>query len=824
LAEKHKISFVKAHQGECKHLLELIDFPFDQYQRYRITQEIADMIRCHLGRTCLSVLDVGGFFRAITGDDMLPIAKFLPDDTTVVVDLAECAIPSYVQGSGTRLPFADESFDVVSTCDTLEHVPPAKRLAFVDELLRVAAHYVILAAPFDDERTRLAEQIIFDYVKAFYNFEQPQLQEHIENGLPDQDEVRNWLDQHGYPYADFASGYLHHWLPMMLLKHYLFGHPRTARLHVKIDRYYNVNFYHLDHRTPGYRHVFVISKSVDNVDFVAQVSRTFQPQPGSPADDGAAFARSLLTLIEWEREWQREQEQGKLYAVVRALKDNAQVQELVIRAQELNELRDLVERSIHPGVAPVPARGESGVPPVGEGVLLISPLCFDQKKPAPAARYWELARVLSHDNRVTLVGADSETLSHPGLKLLPYGPERGWETLVAGHQTVVVQCPLLLRHPDLSNAIVSQGKYLVIDLYDPFPLASLPGLADVSRSVRTSLVEWSSFNEQIKQADFFLCSDERQRDFWLGMLGAHFRLNPHTYRDDPTVRRLIDLVPFGLPSEPPVHKRRVLKGVHPRVASTDKLAVWLGELDARTDPLTLLQAWASVVAERQDAKLLFICTIPERRYAQESAPEMERRAVHLSKELGLYNRFVFFHAAVPYEARQNYLLEADLGLYLHAPHLATWYTCSAPLLDYVWAGLPMITTRGNSLERVVDTSALGRSVEPGDVSSLTAAILDLLHEPQPKVKRQQDFARVASHLTWDRVAEPLNRYCQSPWRAADRRVPEYAKWSSTVWQRLLIDRIRTQEHIETLRNGRMMRLMATTQRFWQRIRGGDKTS
>jgi Methyltransferase domain len=311
--------------------LALEDFPFDQYQRYRITQEIVNMIRLHLDRPRLHVLDVGGFFRTIIGEDILPITEFLPDDDVVAVDMTQGKLPSYVLGSGASLPFADGSFDVITTCDTLEHVPPAARFAFVEELLRVTSRYVILAAPFDDERTRLAEQIIFDYDKIFYGVEQPQLKEHAENGLPDRDEVRGWLDRSGYLYVDFASGYLHHWLPMMLLKHYLFGFQEAIQLHIRVDRYYNLNFYHLDHRTPAYRHVFLVSKAKEDTDLLAQVAQTFQSQPGSPADDGMAFARSLLTLIEWEREWHRERERSKLELL------QAEFQAELMRAKQENE-------------------------------------------------------------------------------------------------------------------------------------------------------------------------------------------------------------------------------------------------------------------------------------------------------------------------------------------------------------------------------------------------------------------------------------------------------------------------------------------------------
>ena len=58
----------------------------------------------------------------------------------------------------------------------------------------------------------------------------------------------------------------------------------------------------------------------------------------------------------------------------------------------------------------------------------------------------------------------------------------------------------------------------------------------------------------------FSPASAEQRDYWLGALTAFGRLSPEAYADDRTLRRLIDLAPFGLSSAPPEHTRQVLKG------------------------------------------------------------------------------------------------------------------------------------------------------------------------------------------------------------------------------------------------------------------------
>ncbi|MCF0440221.1 class I SAM-dependent methyltransferase [Klebsiella pneumoniae] len=51
-----------------------------------------------------------------------------------------------VKADGCMLPFKDDVFDVVMSCETLEHVPPEKRITFLGELCRVSRRLVFVTA------------------------------------------------------------------------------------------------------------------------------------------------------------------------------------------------------------------------------------------------------------------------------------------------------------------------------------------------------------------------------------------------------------------------------------------------------------------------------------------------------------------------------------------------------------------------------------------------------------------------------------------------------------------------------------------------------
>ncbi len=231
---------------------DFLELPFDQFQRYKAARDFADAVRPAPGES-LKVLDVGGFPGLMV--------DWLPDDSVTVVDVIEAEAPNYIQASGAELPFEDSSFDLVCTCDTLEHVPAGERDAFLRELARVSKEYLFMTAPFADERTTMAEEILYGYVERVLKTDFVTLREHLDNGLPDLDATLSGLSTAGFSTEDFPSGYLYHWLPMMVAKHHLMSHPETDELHRRVDRFYNLNYSPHDCREPSYRRVIVGSKA-----------------------------------------------------------------------------------------------------------------------------------------------------------------------------------------------------------------------------------------------------------------------------------------------------------------------------------------------------------------------------------------------------------------------------------------------------------------------------------------------------------------------------------------------------------------------------------
>ena len=164
--------------------------------------------------------------------------------------------------------------------------------------------------------------------------------------------------------------------------------------------------------------------------------------------------------------------------------------------------------------------------------------------------------------------------------------------------------------------------------------------------------------------------------------------------------------------------------------------------------------------------------------------EAAAKAIKFSQELGLYDKQVFFYDWVPYQERQNYLLEADIGASLHLNHIETRFSFRTRFLDYLWAGLPILTTAGDILSDEVTRWGLGKVVKNGDAEQVGQALIELLTTPNLRQEYQPRFEQVREKYEWETVMTPLLKFCEAPYRAADkeylRHIP-LVEAGSTAW-------------------------------------------
>lgn len=392
------------------------------------------------------------------------------------------------------------------------------------------------------------------------------------------------------------------------------------------------------------------------------------------------------------------------------------------------------------------------------------------KMAGPAIRAWHVAAALSVEHDVELVTTTLCTVEHPRFRCrVVTGKEL--QALEQWCDVFFFQGFIMAKFPWLRDS----GKVIVVDIYDPFHLEQLEQAKDQGEPERTVVVRncVATLNQQLLRGDYFLCASEKQRDFWLGQLASLGRVNPLTYDVDETLESLIAVAPFGLSETAPVHTRAVLKGVVEGIGLNDKVILWGGGIYNWFDPLTLLHAVDKLRHRRPDVRLFFLGL----RHPNPDVPEM-RMAVaarNLSDSLGLTGRYAFFNAEwVRYDDRQSYLLEADIGVSTHLDHVETAFSFRTRMLDYLWASLPIVATRGDTLAELVERERLGLTAPAGDVDALEEALFRLLDDDGLAAECRKNIAAIAPTFSWSNVLAPLVAFCREPHRAPDLLLPELA--------------------------------------------------
>ena len=420
-----------------------------------------------------------------------------------------------------------------------------------------------------------------------------------------------------------------------------------------------------------------------------------------------------------------------------------------------------------------PATLEGAVAPatVRSRIVVATADTLKPQMAGPAIRAWQIAAALAADHDVRLVTTSDCLLTSPDFDVRRIVDEAGARELEAWCDVLFFQGNVLDEYPFLNRT----SKVVIVDLYDPFHLEQLEQTREHPAETRRLVVgnAVAEANKQCLRGDFLVCASEKQRDFWLGHLAALGRLNTVSYDDDNTLRSLIDVAPFGISPQPPQAVRPRLKGVVDGIGRDDKVILWGGGIYNWFDPLTLIRAVDVLRTRRDDVRLFFLGM----QHPHPHVPEMRMSfaARQLSDELGLTGTHVFFNEEwVRYDERADYLLEADLGVSNHLDHVETAFSFRTRMLDYLWAGLPMVCTRGDVFAALVDAHGLGLTVDASDVAGLADALEKVLSDDEFAAQCRENVRALAPEYHWSRVLAPLVEFCRAPRRAPDL-LDDYAR-------------------------------------------------
>lgn len=396
-------------------------------------------------------------------------------------------------------------------------------------------------------------------------------------------------------------------------------------------------------------------------------------------------------------------------------------------------------------------------------ILVLSRSVVGPKMASPGVRAYQIAGALGRampEADVTLgYPDDHEPVAppHPGVRMVSYG-SNAEALFLAGQSDVTIS----RNFPPQFARLLGKTR-LALDGFTPLYVEWMElSKRDILPKWRRTWVASNRWylNMQLTLADFIFCADERQRDLWIGMMMALALVPSDVYERDPSLRKIIDVVPYGVSQRPLDAIERPLRGAVDGINIGDRVILWNGGITEWNDIDTLLHAMARIARRRPEVKLVFMgVDHPDLVFGPNTG--VARHAVELARELGLENRNVFFRGGwVPYERIDDYLAEADLSVCLGYENLESRFAFRTRYVDLFRARVPLLCTRGDVLAERVEREPLGITVPERDIEAVERGIDRLLDDVAFNDVCKANMRVVAEELSWDRVVQPLVDFCR----------------------------------------------------------------
>ena len=389
----------------------------------------------------------------------------------------------------------------------------------------------------------------------------------------------------------------------------------------------------------------------------------------------------------------------------------------------------------------------------------------------PGIRVWEMVLSLSkeEDFEVGLACPDFSKINskdQPELNIFKYSLQKENELIDFASQfdIFILSGYIFHKFPRLANL----RKLIIADLYIPFVLENL----FVYDSKEFKLEDCQLIHNRdlgvhtnlLLNSHHFLCANQRQKDFYSGMLTSINKINPYLLKFDKELSKIFTIVPYGIRQKKKKKDAKVLRGVIPGIKESDVILIWGGVISNWFDPFILIEAIEEVVKINPSIKLFFLSTKHPNPLLMKfpKADEAEK----LASRKKLLNQSIFFNKNwIPYEERHNYFLESDVGVSTHLEHFETRFSFRTRILDYIYFNTPILCSKGDFFESYIENNSIGITVTPSDREELKKAILSF-GDKKLRENFKNNIKRVEKEFYWDTLLLPLkcklrNREMQS---------------------------------------------------------------
>lgn len=266
---------------------------------------------------------------------------------------------------------------------------------------------------------------------------------------------------------------------------------------------------------------------------------------------------------------------------------------------------------------------------------------------------------------------------------------------------------------------------------------------------------WRTILPCLLSGDRFSACSQAQRLALIGELGACGRLNRRTAGTD-----LAHVIPMGTAFHEFRKTKTAIRG--PVAPANSIILLWAGGFNTWTDVQTLHAGIVEAIRRRSDLRFVsFGGAIPG--HCETVYPHFER----LVAEGPFPDHFHLMGWADP-ETVQNAYLEADMAINIDCFSYEGLLGTRSRLLEWMRAGLPIVTTELCELSRILARREMAYSFPMGDAQALGAVVAGAAADPQGRRERARRAAAfLDAEYANERLLAPLLAWAANPQRAPD---------------------------------------------------------
>ncbi len=378
-------------------------------------------------------------------------------------------------------------------------------------------------------------------------------------------------------------------------------------------------------------------------------------------------------------------------------------------------------------------------------------------------RAWGLANGLSqNDIKVTVAVPDSYKIEDQNINNINIV---SWDfnnviDLCNKYNTVCV----LYSRADLMQFLTDNldpKKVVIIDLYVPIYIESLARKVprDIN-GVNNHLQNIKYWNSAFTRGDYFICANKNQHHLYTGLLSAFGRISPVS-----KVENILKEVPFGIYSTPIGNKAKLPAKY--KKQNGDFVILWFGGIYPWFDIEPLLKTIKDLSDKNSQLKL-YVVGGKNPFVKDEQFIKKYKDTVNLAKKMGLLDKNIFFKDWISYEDRESWYNTADIIINLHNPGSESMYAWRTRVVDFIWAGRPIISSGGDELSSMMEKKDAAYILKSNTEEEISKAILKVKDDKKYREKIINNLKEMQKSLYWENTTKELSRFINNPQIAKDR--------------------------------------------------------